>query len=655
MSDNSKFIDPYWTEWSDRIITNYGLKKTATGEFHGPCPVCGGVDRFWIKETNSKVKAFCRKGCDIKQLSAAMRADSCWPDATRKDDWFPPMPATNPFTDTTAPQHDDSQLYHERKGVPLFGAQVQGDKVVVRILDINRQTVGFQTISPTGDKRFTKGMAKDGSFSVINGPLEGVCYIAEGWATAASVSHSTGRPCVFALDAGNLPKVASLLIEARPKAEFVVAADNDEKGIAAAKKTNLPYVTPDVAGADWNDIMLHHGADYVAQKLKSYNPLRDVSWPTPIADVDPFTLPRRKWVYGNTYIRNFVTVTASAGGIGKTSLTAVEALAIATGRNLLEQEVKEQTNVWLLNLEDPLEEMQLRVAAAMQHYGIKYADVSGKLFMDAEDTIEMTFATETRDGLLQNDELLAYMTEKIKSNNIGVVIIDPFVSTHMVNENSNAAIQAVVAMFRKLARDTGAAIHLVHHVRKGNGDDSTIDSVRGAGSLIGAARAARVLNRVSEAKAIELGVPQIHAMGILRIDDGKANLAPPAEAAIYARMVGVKLPNDEWVGVATHFKLPDEWEGMDTKNTNAILSLIGGGFGNGELYSIRPQDKERWAGHVIMNYKMPAGVEDKTEGQAKMILKKWLETGLIEVGEYWSESQRKDRKGITFAGHVGDV
>ena len=276
MSDNSKFIDPYWTEWSDRIITNYGLKKTATGEFHGPCPVCGGVDRFWIKETDSKVKAFCRQGCDIKQLSAAMRADSCWPDAQRKDDWPPMQSATNPFTDTTAPQHDDSQLYHERKGVPLFGAQVQGDKVVVRILDINRNVVGVQTISPTGDKRFTKGMAKDGSFSVINGPLEGICYIAEGWATAASVSHSTGRPCVFALDAGNLPKVASLLIEARPKAEFIVAADNDEKGIAAAKQTNLPYVTPDAPGADWNDVMLHNGTDYVAQKLKPYDPLCEV-------------------------------------------------------------------------------------------------------------------------------------------------------------------------------------------------------------------------------------------------------------------------------------------------------------------------------------------------------------------------------------------
>lgn len=278
MTDNSKFPEPHWTEWSDRIINTYGLQKTAKGEFHGPCPVCSGNDRFWIKENQGKVKAFCRQGCGIKEISTAMKADGCWPQDRQKDDWTPPHTAANPFSDTTAsPQAtDEGQLYHERKGVPVFNAQISGDKLVVRIMDINRKDVGFQTIAPNGDKRFTKGMAKDGSFSVINGPLEGICYIAEGWATAASVSHSTGRPCVFALDAGNLPKVASLLIEARPNAKFIVAADNDEKGIDAAKKTGLPYVAPEKAGDDWNDVMLAKGEKYTAQKLKPYDPLSEV-------------------------------------------------------------------------------------------------------------------------------------------------------------------------------------------------------------------------------------------------------------------------------------------------------------------------------------------------------------------------------------------
>ena len=383
-------------------------------------------------------------------------------------------------------------------------------------------------------------------------------------------------------------------------------------------------------------------------------PLDVLPWPTPVQEINALTLPRRQWVYSNTYIRKYVTVTASAGGIGKTSLTMVEALAIATGRKLLGQPVHEQATVWVINLEDPLEEMQLRLAAAMQHYEIGHHEIENKLFMDAEDTIEIALAAEGRDGLIQNDALLEFMIKRINELNIGCVIIDPFVSTHLVNENNNASIQAVVAMLRRLARETGAAVHLVHHVRKGNGEDSTVDSVRGAGSLIGAARAARVINKVPEDKAIELGVLKDEARGIMRIDDGKANLAPPAQAALYARMKGVQIANEEWIGVATSFELPDDWAGMDTRTINTILALIEQGPEEGECYSVRPQDKERWAGNVIIQYQFSKAEHQKTPAQAKNILKEWLKKDLLEVGEYRSEAQRKDRKGIVHVGRIGE-
>lgn len=378
------------------------------------------------------------------------------------------------------------------------------------------------------------------------------------------------------------------------------------------------------------------------------------TWPTPVAEINELALPKREWVYGQQFIRKYLTVTASAGGIGKTSLTMVEGLAVATGQQLLDEEVREQTNVWVLNLEDPLEEMQLRLAAAMKKYGIKYGDVKDRLFMDGEDTIQITLAAENREGIVQNDALLKYMAEKIIENDIGLVIVDPFVSIHMVNENSNMAVQQVVAMLRKLARDTKAAIHLVHHIRKSNGEDATVDSVRGAVSLIGAARAARVINKVSEADAIELGVPQLEARGIMRVDDAKANLAAPAERAVYRRMVGVQLANEEWVGVATSFALPDEWDGMTEAVTNTILRRIEAGPGDGELYSVKPQSKSRWAGNVILEYIFDNPDHRKTEAQAKSIIRQWEKTGLIEEGEYRSEKQRKDRSGIINVAKVGE-
>src|SRR5690606_19629679 len=57
--------------------------------------------------------------------------------------------------------------------------------------------------------------------------------------------------------------------------------------------------------------------------------------PTAFEWVEPENIPPRPWVYGRHFIRGFVTLTVSPGGVGKSSLVTVEALAMASGRNLL--------------------------------------------------------------------------------------------------------------------------------------------------------------------------------------------------------------------------------------------------------------------------------------------------------------------------------
>ena len=353
-------------------------------------------------------------------------------------------------------------------------------------------------------------------------------------------------------------------------------------------------------------------------------------WPTPVTQFDSSLLPRREWVYGHDYIRKYVSVIASAGGIGKTSLTVVEALAIVTGRDLLGTPVKEQTNVWVVNLEDPRSEIEMRTLAAMQHYDIKPKDVRGKLFMDGEDTFSVTLATENRDGLQLNDAMADLMIQKIKDNGIGVVMLDPFIGLHTVNENSNSGIQAVVAMVRRIAREANCSIQLVHHVRKGNGDDAGIDSVRGAGALIGAARAARVINRISEDDAMKMGVDEKQARGIFRVDDGKANLAPPAEKAVYRRMIGVQIDNEEWIGVAVPFEMPDAFAGITPRLARKCQDVVGGAAENEKPYRQNPQAKN-WVGHAV-GHLLNIDTEDKA-GKARMatVIKQWIKTDVLRV------------------------
>lgn len=365
------------------------------------------------------------------------------------------------------------------------------------------------------------------------------------------------------------------------------------------------------------------------------------NWPTMLDDFNELTLPRRQWIYGHDYIRGFVSVLASAGGIGKTSLTIVEALAICTGRNLLDTQVKEKTKVWVLNLEDPRSEIQMRTLAAMKHYGISPEEVRGNLFIDGEDTIEVTLAAETRDGLVLNDAMGDTMIERIKRDNIGTVMIDPFVSTHLVNENSNSGIQAVVALLRRIARETNAAIVLVHHVRKSNGEDATIDSVRGAGALIGAARAARVVNRVSVDDAIQLGVSPDEATGLFRVDDGKSNLAPPADRAVYRRMIGVQLANEEWVGVCIPFKLPDAFDGITARDTRRVQDVIAGAEENQKPYRENSQ-ASNWVGKAIAET-LNLDIENPTvKIRVKSIIRTWISTDVLRIEKI--EDNKKGRE-----------
>jgi len=266
----------------------------------------------------------------------------------------------------------------------------------------------------------------------------------------------------------------------------------------------------------------------------------------------------------------------------------------------------------------------------MQHYGLTPDDIKGKLFMDGEDTMQITLAAEGRDGLIQNDELLAFMIRKIKEKNISVVILDPFISAHLVNENNNGSIQAVVSMLRKLARDTNSSVQLVHHIRKGNGEDANVDSIRGAGSLLGAARAARVINRVSQEDAMKLGVSETEALGIFKVEDGKSNMAPPAAKAVYRRMVGVKLPNGEYVGVATEFAMPDLFDGVSAKDAMKVQRDVGQAAQRGEFMRQNPQAKH-WVGNIVALH-LDLDVDKKHEkAKVNAIVKKWIETDVLRI------------------------
>src|SRR6202008_3250968 len=106
---------------------------------------------------------------------------------------------------------------------------------------------------------------------------------------------------------------------------------------------------------------------------------------------------------------------------------------------------------------------------------------------------------------------------------IGLLVVDPFVKSHRLDENSNDQMDEAATAWAEVAEATGAAVLLVHHVRKG-AQAGEIEGARGAKALIDAARSAFLLAPMSAEDAELLSVPVAERWRYIRLDDGQANL-----------------------------------------------------------------------------------------------------------------------------------
>lgn len=294
---------------------------------------------------------------------------------------------------------------------------------------------------------------------------------------------------------------------------------------------------------------------------------------SPFDPIDPTKIPKREWLYGRHYIRKFVSATVAPSGVGKSSLTIVEALAMASGKPLLKQEIhKGPHRVWMWNGEDPMDELQRRVSAAMMHFGLTHEDIAGRLFVDTGREKEIVMAIDARDGATIQKPVSHAVTETLLTNKIDAVIVDPFVSTHRVSENDNGAIDLVTKEWARIADRCRCSVELVHHVRKLNGEETTVEHSRGAVSLLATSRSARAISRMSKREAEDLGLESMLGR-LFRFSDGKNNLAPPAsDATAWMKLENVSLGNGDG-------------DGLDKVVTGDQVGVVtvyeGGGIGSG--------------------------------------------------------------------------
>jgi RecA-family ATPase len=283
----------------------------------------------------------------------------------------------------------------------------------------------------------------------------------------------------------------------------------------------------------------------------------------PLACFDPAKIPPRAHLFGRHYQRRTVSGTVAPGGTGKSSEVMVEAVSMKTGRNLLNEDIKEPLRVWYHNGEDNMMELHRRLAAICQHYNIPLDEVLGDgFFMTSGNEVPLRVAETWSQVRLQTDHrLVKCITEQIGDNKIDVAMLDPLVTLHAVAESNPGQMDQVIRIFTRISDTQNCAIDLSHHTRKllpGSVDDVTIDDMRGAGAIKDAMRAVRMLNVMSAKDAENAGIMELERSNYFRIDRAKANYSGPAKTAVWRQFVNVDLPNGDGVGVVTPWLFPGQ-------------------------------------------------------------------------------------------------
>jgi putative DNA primase/helicase len=150
----------------------------------------------------------------------------------------------------------DDHPYLRDKGVHAYGIRRLRDMLVIAARDSSGQLTTLQFIGVDGTKRFLTGGRIEGSYFSIGTP-RGSLYLAEGYASAATVYEATGDAVAVCFSCGNLKAVALALRAKFPTLRMVIAADNDEGtpgnpgvryAFEAAAAAGALVVVPDFSG-----------------------------------------------------------------------------------------------------------------------------------------------------------------------------------------------------------------------------------------------------------------------------------------------------------------------------------------------------------------------------------------------------------------------
>jgi hypothetical protein len=186
-----------------------------------------------------------------------------------------------------------------------------------------------------------------------------------------------------------------------------------------------------------------------------------------IAEADP----ARRWLVDGLWSRAAVGIIGGAPKCKKSWLGLDLAVSIASGTPCLDTfDVLEPGPALLFMAEDDASTVKTRVAGICRHRA---------LALDTLDAHLITAPSLRLDRDADQRRLATIVADLAPR----VLLLDPFVRLHRLDENDAGQISGLLAYLRELQRQHDLAVVVVHHVRKNGSASSSGQNLRGSGDF----------------------------------------------------------------------------------------------------------------------------------------------------------------------------
>jgi putative DNA primase/helicase len=346
--------------------------------------------------------------------------------------------------------------YLKRKQIQPHSTRIASDGRLMVPMYRDGELASLQYITGDGDKRYQSGASTKGAWHMLGEPGNQL-FIAEGFATAATIYEETGIATAVAFSAGNIPAAAEAIRSGHPAAAITVVADLDESGIgrsyaeqASAKYGCRVIVSP--VSSDVNDYRAQGGDVRGMLMAEDSTALEKLKIFTGDQISDEYEPPDE--IIEDILTSETVSMLYGASHSGKTFFALSLAVAVSNGDKTFGKHT-DQGNVLYLATEAP-RTIKDRLRAVRTHQGkdisnIYIVPVPVNLYASTEPVYDIIAACR-------------------EIGNVKLIIGDTLARISAgADENFGKDMGPIMEKFDLIAHETGASVLIIHH----SGKDTT--------------------------------------------------------------------------------------------------------------------------------------------------------------------------------------